>query len=290
MAAVDALPALRYTRATRMRTLHNRIAVVTGAAGGIGRATSVALAREGCDLAISDVNEPGVRETAALIEQVGRRACCHVVDVSDKSRMERYAQEVVGEYGAVHILVNNAGVTVASPFEEHSLEDWEWIVGINFWGVVYGCKFFLPHLKQADEAHIVNLSSVFGLLGVPAQSSYCATKFAVRGLSEALWVELKQHNIGVTAVHPAGVRTDIARAARTTQGDLKSSAGDSLERMSVSPERCATLIVRAIKRGKMRQLVAREAYLIEAAKRISPTLPQRLLQAGFSRGLGVKRG
>jgi short-subunit dehydrogenase len=163
-------------------------------------------------------------------------------------------------------------------------------VGINFWGVVYGCKFFLPHLKQADEAHIVNLSSVFGLLGVPAQSSYCATKFAVRGLSEALWVELKQHNIGVTAVHPAGVRTDIARSARTTQSDLKSSAVDIIERMSVSPERCATLIVRAIKRGKMRQLVAREAYLIEAAKRISPTLPQRLLQAGFSRGLGVKRG
>ena len=110
---------------------------------------------------------------------------------------------------------------MTADFEDHTLEDWEWIVGINFWGVVYGCKFFLPYLKQAEEAHIVNLSSMFGIVGVPAQSSYCATKFAVRGFSEALWVELKQLNIGVTSIHPGGVRTNIAKSSRAAQEHLK---------------------------------------------------------------------
>jgi NAD(P)-dependent dehydrogenase (short-subunit alcohol dehydrogenase family) len=268
-----------------MKTLRDRIAVVTGAAGGIGRATSLALAREGCDLAISDVNEGGLVETAAEVRALGRRVITHRVDVSNKERMQRYADEVAAEYGHVHVLVNNAGVTVTADFEQHSLDDWEWIVGINFWGVIYGCKFFLPHLKRAGEAHIVNLSSVFGLLGVPSQTSYCATKFAVRGFSEALWIELKQHNIGVTAIHPAGVRTDIVRSARAYDEELKNSAIDLIEKNSVTPERCAELIVSAIKKNKMRQLVTRESYVIDWAKRFAPGLSQRILQSGYQRGL-----
>jgi NAD(P)-dependent dehydrogenase (short-subunit alcohol dehydrogenase family) len=268
-----------------MKKLRDRVAVVTGAASGIGRATSVALAREGCDLAIADVDEVGLAETAAQVRALGRRACAHRVDVSDKQRMQRYADEVIAEYGQVHVLVNNAGVTIAADFEQHTLEDWEWIVGINFWGVVYGCKFFLPYLKQADEAHIVNLSSVFGIVGVPSQTSYCATKFAVRGFSEALWVELKSHNIGVTAVHPAGVRTNIARSARTASDQLKRSAIAIIEKNSVTPERCAQLIVSAIKKNKMRQLVTRESYLLDWAKRVAPGLPERVMQSGYSRGL-----
>jgi short-subunit dehydrogenase len=268
-----------------MKNLKDRIAVVTGAASGIGRATSIELAREGCDLAISDVNEVGLEETAVEIRALGRRVCTHKVDVADKERMRLYAEEVLSTYGAVHVLVNNAGVTVSSTFEEQSLEDWEWIVGINFWGVLYGCKFFLPYLKQADEAHIVNLSSMFGLLGVPMQSAYCATKFAVRGLSEALWVELKQHNIGVTSVHPGGVRTNIAKSARTANDEVKGQAIDIIERLSISPERAAKLIVKAIKKNKMRQLVTRETYLVDVAKRIAPGLPQRLLQRGFKNGM-----
>ena len=141
--------------------------MVTGAASGIGRATSLALAREGCHLAVSDVNADGLEETAAAIRAQGRRVCSHEVDVADKQRMRRYVDEVVDEYGRVNIVVNNAGVTVASSFEDHSIEDFEWLIGINFWGVVYGCKFFLPHLKAADEAHIVNISSVFGIVGAP---------------------------------------------------------------------------------------------------------------------------
>jgi NAD(P)-dependent dehydrogenase (short-subunit alcohol dehydrogenase family) len=271
-----------------MKTLKDRVAVVTGASSGIGRATAVALAKEGCDLAISDVNEGGLAETAELVRATGRRACTHRVDVSDKARMQRYAEEVFAEYGKVHVVVNNAGVTVTAPFDEHSLEDFEWIVGINFWGVVYGCKFFLPYLKQQDEAHIVNLSSVFGLVGVPLQTSYCATKFAVRGLSEALWVELKDLNIGVTSVHPGGVRTNIAKSARSEGAELKSRAIDVIDRFSVSPERCARQIVGAIKKNKMRQLVTRETHFVDVAKRLSAVLPQRLLLAGYRRQIQGK--
>lgn len=270
-----------------MRNLRDRVAVVTGAASGIGRATSVALAREGCDLALADVNDAGLQDTAAEVRALGRRARTDHVDVSDKERMRRYAEEVFAEYGKVNVLVNNAGVTITADFEEHSLEDWEWIVGINFWGVVYGCKFFLPYLKRADGAHIVNVSSVFGFLGVPGQSSYCATKFAVRGLSEALWVELKDSGIGVTSIHPAGVRTNIAKAARTKEEGKKAEAINVIERYSVPPERCAHLIVEAIKKNKMRQLVARESYLIDLAKRLAPALPQRILLSGRRRGVGT---
>jgi NAD(P)-dependent dehydrogenase (short-subunit alcohol dehydrogenase family) len=271
-----------------MKKLQDRVAVVTGAASGIGRATSLALAKEGCALALGDVNEAGLEETAAAARALGRKVTTHKVDVADKERMRHFADEVYAAHGAVHVLVNNAGVTVTSPFEEHSLEDWEWIVGINFWGVVYGCKFFLPYLKQADEAHIVNLSSLFGLIGVPTQTSYCATKFAVRGLSEALWVELKDLNIGVTSVHPGGVRTNIAKSARSEGAALKSRAIDVIDRFSVSPERCARQIVGAIKKNKMRQLVTRETHFVDVAKRLSAVLPQRLLLAGYRRQIQGK--
>jgi NAD(P)-dependent dehydrogenase (short-subunit alcohol dehydrogenase family) len=273
-----------------MKTLKDRVAVVTGASSGIGRATAVALAKEGCDLAISDVNEAGLAETAELVRATGRRACTHRVDVSDKARMQRYAEEVFAEYGKVHVVVNNAGVTVTAPFDEHSLEDFEWIVGINFWGVVYGCKFFLPYLKQQDEAHIVNLSSVFGLVGVPLQTSYCATKFAVRGFSEALWVELKPHGIGVTSIHPGGVRTNIAKTARTTHEDLRQQGVDLLDRVSITPEKCAAQIVSAIKKNKQRKLVTRETVFVDGLKRLSPTLAQVMLARGYERGLvgGIK--
>lgn len=266
-----------------MKKLSDRVAVVTGAAGGIGRATSVALAKEGCHLALCDVNAAGLEETAALVRELGRKVSTHIVDVSSKERMRAFAEEVVAEHGQVNILVNNAGVTVTAPFEQHTLEDFEWIVGINLWGVIYGCKFFLPYLQKAEEAHIVNLSSLFGLLGVPSQTSYCATKFAVHGFSEALWVELRDQNIGVTSVHPGGVRTDIAKSARTADSSQKDLAINVIERFSVSAEHCAKLIVSAIKKNKMKQMVTRETHMIFAAKRLAPQLPQRVMVGGYRR-------
>jgi short-subunit dehydrogenase len=266
-----------------VRTLKDRVAVVTGAASGIGRATSVALAREGCHVAISDVDEAGLAATAAEIRALDRRVSTHRVDVSDRERVRVWADEVAKEHGAVHVLVNNAGVTVTASFAEHTWKDWEWIVGVNFWGVVHGCTFFLPHLRAAGEGHIVNLSSLFGLIGVPLQSSYCATKFAVRGLSEALWIELRDENIGVTSVHPGGIRTSIAASARGANESAKSASAVFIGAARVSPDDCARDIVRAIKRNRMRQLVARETYVIETLKRMAPEGVTRMTHRGFRR-------
>jgi NAD(P)-dependent dehydrogenase (short-subunit alcohol dehydrogenase family) len=266
-----------------MRQLHDRVAVVTGAAGGIGRATSELLARKGCDLALVDLNREGLQETADLVGATGRRSSIHVADVADKARMAALPDEIAAEHGQIHILVNNAGVSVTDILEEQTLEDFEWIVGINFWGVVYGCKFFLPHLRQAEEAHIVNLSSMFGLIGLPSQVSYCATKFAVRGLSEALWVELADTPIGVTSVHPGLIRTSIVRSSRMSDIDEKQRIMDVFEARGRSPEFTAEKIVRAIEKDQLRVAVGREAIITDWAKRLFPVLTQRLVAWRYRR-------
>ena len=268
-----------------MRNFQERVAVVTGAASGIGRATAVALAKKGCHIAISDVNAEGLAETSTTIRALNRKCFSQTVDVSEKTQMVDFAAGVEAQLGPAAILVNNAGVSVGESFEEHSLEDFEWIVGINFWGVIYGCKFFLPQLRKNEEAHIVNLSSVFGLMGVPLQTSYCATKFAVRGFSEALWTELSEHNIGVTSVHPAGVKTNIARSARISNLERAQLGVDLIDRVGVKPEYAAARIVRAIERNQMRLLVSRDSYVIDQAKRWLPVLTQKIARRSYQRML-----
>ena len=169
-----------------MRLRAGCVAVVTGAAGGIGRAISVVFARRGCDLALVDVDEAGLRETATIVEASGRRASAHVTDVSDRVAIESLPEGVLREHGAPDLLVNNAGVGLSGPLAETSLEDLEWVMGVNFWGAVLASKVFLPHLSARSEAHIVNVLSSFALAGFPAKSGYCASKFALRGFTEAL--------------------------------------------------------------------------------------------------------
>ena len=267
-----------------MKTLNERVAVVTGAASGIGRATSIELARNGCVLAISDVNESGLAETADAIRALGARVCAHKVNVADKERMRQYPDEVVAEHGAVHIVVNNAGVSIGGRFEEHTLEDWEWLWGINFWGLVYGCKFFLPHLKRAGEGHIVNMSSMFGLMGTPLQSAYSTSKFAIRGLSETLWTEFKQLNIGVTTVIPCGVRTEIANTMRFKNNEMIDASRDGINTAPLSPEHCARAIIQAIVKNKMRVLVGPPAYFVDFIKRLFPVLAQIIALRGYRHG------
>jgi len=258
--------------------------VVTGAASGIGRALSLALARRGADLALLDVNEAGAAEVARQIEALGRKASVHVADVADRARMAELPDEVLAAHGRISLLVNNAGVSVGGTFEEQSLADLDWIVGINFWGVVHGCKFLLPHLRKEPGAHIVNLSSMFGLVGFPGQSSYCATKFAVRGLSEALWTELRDAGIGVTCVHPGGIRTEIVRSARMNQ-DVRAQMAERFERLAMLPEEAAEQILRAVARGRMKVVICREARVTDWLKRLAPSASQRLL-AAISRRMG----
>lgn len=259
-----------------MRDFRERVAVVTGAASGIGRALSLALARRGADVALVDVNEAGAAAVAKQLEALGRKASVHAADVADRARMAELPDEVLAAHGRVSLLVNNAGVSVGGTFEEQSLADLDWIVGINFWGVVHGCKFFLPALRREPGAHIVNLSSMFGLLGVPGQSSYSATKFAVRGLSEALWTELREAGIGVTCVHPGGIRTEIVRSARMKE-DVRERMAERFERMGMPPERAAEQILRAVERGRMRVVICPEARVSDWLKRLAPAGTQRLV-------------
>ncbi len=273
-----------------MQDFHGRVAVITGAGSGIGRALADALVDAGVQgLALVDVAEARLRE--AERELGGRtRISIHVVDVSDKQRMLALPDEVVAVHGRVDILVNNAGVAVAGDLEEQSLEDFEWIVGINFWGVVYGCKFFLPHLKRSDDAYIVNLSSMFGLIGIPGQSSYCATKFAVRGFSESIAAELSDTAVHVMNVHPGGINTNIVKDGRYTP-KMATSRGKLVrffETRTMPAARCAALIVQAMKQNRSRLLVTPEAHLTDVAKRLFPRLPQRWISKASQLVLGKK--
>jgi short-subunit dehydrogenase len=222
-----------------------------------------------------DVFEDRLRE--AEREIAGRvRTSIHVVDVSDRSAMQALPRQVEAIHRRVDIVINNAGVALAGELEQQSLEDMEWIVGINLWGVVYGCKFFLPLLRKSDDAYIVNLSSMFGLIGIPGQSSYCATKFAVRGFSEAIAAELSETPIRVMSVHPGGIRTNIVRDGRFAAGmeTFHAKMMRFFEKRTMPAEKCAHMIVDAMRRGRSRLLVTPEAHLTDVAKRLFPRLPQ----------------
>ncbi len=260
-----------------MKIRRDQVAVITGAAGGLGRALAEALASRGCHLALADVSAEALDAAAGALAGRGVKVSRLVADVTDRERMSRLPAEVLAEHGRVHLLVNNAGITLQKTFANHSLADWDRIVGINWWGVLHGCHFFLPALREAGEAHIVNLSSMTGLLGVPIQSSYCATKAAVKGLSEALWAELSVEGIGVTSVHPGAIRTEMIQATLADSDDLDFARRSYAlaQRTGVSPEKAARKILAAVERGKIRVRIGRDALLLDWLKRLLPTAIHR---------------
>ena len=249
-------------------------AVVTGAASGIGRALAVELAKRGANLAISDVNDTGLSETASLAQSAasGVKVSTFHLDVADRQAVLAHAGEVASEFGRVNLVFNNAGVAVAATVEETTWEDFDWLMGINFWGVVHGTKAFLPHLIESGDGTLVNISSVFGFIGVPIQSAYNSAKFAVRGFTEALRQEMLMEDkpVSVHCVHPGGIRTNIARSARVpadSEVDKDQMAKDFERIARTSPERAARTILRGIDRGKPRILVGPDAYLINGFER-----------------------
>ena len=250
------------------------VAVVTGAASGIGRALAVHLAADGAQLAICDVNEVELKETARMAAQPGVKITTHVVDVSDRELMAAFVDEVIGEHGRVHLVINNAGVALGGTIEELAIEDIEWLMSINFWGVVYGTKMFLPILRQQPRAHVVNISSIFGIIAPPGHSAYAASKFAVRGFTEVLRHELVGSNITVSCVHPGGIRTNIARNAKAGAGvdrSVMKKEGEFFDKVARTlPEQAADRIVRGILRDEERILIVQDAWMIEKVQRLLP--------------------
>jgi NAD(P)-dependent dehydrogenase (short-subunit alcohol dehydrogenase family) len=274
-----------------MRELRGRVAAVTGAGSGIGRALAEELAARGAHLALSDVDEAGLADTVALVAGAGVNVTSSRVDVADRAAVYAWAEQVADEHGRVNLVVNNAGVALATTVEAMTYDDLEWLFGVNFWGVVHGTKAFLPHLKAAGEGHIVNMSSVFGLVGVPSQSAYVASKFAVRGFTDTLRVELAIENCGVscTTVHPGGVKTNIARNARmdpsmgVVGGDVE-RARREFDRIAVTtPRRAARQILAAVERDRPRVLVGPDARFLDTVARLPIGLYQRPVVFGGRR-------
>jgi len=267
-----------------MKTLADKVAAVTGAASGIGRALATNLAAKGCHLAISDVNEQGLQETANLVADRNVRVTTHIVDVANREQVYQYADDVVKEHGRANIIINNAGVAVGDSIEEVSYEDFEWIVGINFWGVVYGTKAFLPHLKKEPEGHVVNISSINGIIPNPLNGPYCSTKFAVRGFTETLSQEMKGTSVGVTVVHPGGIGTDIVRNARIrrhinpnkTPDQLAADFDENVVRNTA--DFAARTIISGIEKNKQRVLIGGDAKLLDRFTRLLPVTATRFLR------------
>ena len=253
-----------------MKTLTDKVVVITGAGSGIGRALAVEVASRGSLVAVSDVDEAGLAETVELVKAAGApEVRSDRLDVSDRAAFATYAAAVREQFGRVNVVVNNAGVTMTGDFEEISYDDFEWIMGINFWGVVTGTKEFLPHLIESGDGHVVNISSLFGLISTPGQSTYNSSKYAVRGFTEALREEMliARHPVGVTCVHPGGIKTGISRNGRKTASQDAEAVDRLFEKKlaRMEPERAAEIIVGAILKGKARQLVGIDAHLIHHA-------------------------
>jgi short-subunit dehydrogenase len=265
-----------------MRTFDGKVVVITGAGSGIGRALALDLATRGAVLALSDKDEVGLLETAErCTARHAREVRTDKLDVSDREAMRSYAASVREEQGRVNVVVNNAGVALHGDFEETSYEDFEWLMGVNFWGVVQGTKEFLPHLIDSGDGHLVNISSLFGLMGMPGEAAYNAAKFGVRGFTEAVRMEMlvAGHPVRVSCVHPGGIKTAIARSARTTASQDPVAVARLFDKKlaRTSAEAAAQVIVDGMLKDKARIVVGNDAKVLDAYVRVVGARYQRTL-------------
>jgi NAD(P)-dependent dehydrogenase (short-subunit alcohol dehydrogenase family) len=268
-----------------MKDFNDKVCVVTGAGSGIGRALAVELAVRGGLLAISDVNAAGLAATAAECSARGARVESFVLDVSDRAAVFAHADEVQSQFGRVNLVINNAGVALQKNVIDESIDDLEWVMSINFWGMVYGSKAFLPFLIESGDGHLVNISSLFGLIGVPGQSGYNASKFGIRGFTEALRQELliAKAPVSVSCVHPGGIKTNIAVAARTDDPNHDELAKRFEKLARLTPQQAAAIILKGVERNKPRILVGADAKALDLMQRILGSGYQQLVARGTAR-------
>ena len=276
-----------------MKNFKNKVVVITGAGSGIGRALALNFAGKGARLALSDVNETGLVETASLAQKAGAPEVHTArLDVADREAFVSYAAEVAEHFGQVNVVINNAGVALAGDVTELSYKDMDWIVGINFWGVVHGTKEFLPHLIASGDGYVVNLSSLFGLLAMPGQSAYNATKFAVRGFTEALREEMliAGHKVGVTSVHPGGIKTAIARNARVADNEDQAATAKLFDEKlaKMTPERAAEIIIKGITKNQARVLVGLDAHALHNFQKFTGSRYEDIIAVVSKRVLPTK--
>ncbi|MGJ4897503.1 MULTISPECIES: SDR family NAD(P)-dependent oxidoreductase [unclassified Bradyrhizobium] len=279
-----------------MTIIRGASAAVTGAASGIGRALAQELAARGCDLALADRDEAGLASLAAELTATGRKVTTHRLDVSDVAAVTQFAVDATRAHPGLNIVVNNAGVALFGSFAEIDQAEMEWLFNINFWGVVHGTRAFLPHLSRQREAHVVNLSSIFGIIAPPGQSAYAAAKFAVRGFSESLRHELTAAGspVRLSVVHPGGIATAIARNARAGQGMTDNArrvqAIERFERLArTSPRDAALRIIEGIERNEPRILIGGDARFMDLLQRFMPgtywrVMAKRLEKAAAKQG------
>lgn len=240
----------------------------------MGRCLAQQLAAKGSGLAISDVNEKALAETVSLLGSPKGKVTQHIVNVADEARVKAFAEEVAVQHGRATVLFNNAGVALLGNFEELSIDDIRWLMDINFWGVIYGTHYFLPLLKKEKRAHIVNTSSIFGLVGAVGQTAYCASKFAVRGFTESLRHEMEGTNIFVTSVHPGGIRTPIAKHARPgarASASLHTESVARFDRVAITtPEAAAARILEGVEKRQGRVLIGSDCKTVDILQRLRP--------------------
>lgn len=273
-----------------MEQFKGMVAVVTGAGSGIGRALALQLADHGCVLALSDISVDALAQTEALLPPECKVMSVQL-DVADRQAIKDYALATVAHYGAVDIVINNAGVALIGNVLDVSDEDFDWLMDINFWGMVNGSRAFLPHLEKRPQAWLVNLSSIFGVIGVPGQTAYNASKFGVRGFTEALWQEYRDTSVTVCSVHPGGIKTNIAKSARASVGVTHQNKNDGVSRFDelarTSPEQAAAVIIQGMAKRQARILIGKDAWLISLVARLFPRSYGRVFGHLFDKALGA---
>ena len=271
-----------------MQSFSGKVAVITGAGSGMGRYLAVLLAKAGANIAICEINPTTLAETEEMVKAYPVKVSSHVLDVADKAAIDGLPAQVIDEHGQVDLVFNNAGVTVDSPFEDMSEQDWDWVININLHGVINGSRAFLPHLKQRPEAALINTSSIFGMITVPNQSVYHTAKFAVRGFTECLAKELKGSNVQIHSVHPGHIGTNIVTNARMNTkednvnpmqemmgkligiGSTQEEMADFFRNNGMHPSRASNIILKGVLKNKSRIFIGADAKLMDLSQRLTP--------------------